>query len=357
MTLVSQMSVLGRLRRRRSAPWMLLAALSVVFMSTAASCQLTGTSVSAGERIEREIQVAGLTREYILHTPREMNDREPHKVLFVFHPGGAQAAFMENNAAFHTAAGAEDFVVVYPEGVSRTFNAGVCCGLALEQGVDDVAFFRAMMKDIASIIPIRNKAYLTGFSNGAMLTYRLICEAPQLVAAAVPFAGAVPMNNCVSGHKVPVMHLNGGSDSQSLYGGERNTPSRFPSTSRFLTPPLEALGAIARRNGCTTTLEAGDSIPAIDANCERYAGCPGDAPVRMCVIPELGHAWPGSGGSQFGGMMGGENGNNGFRQFPGRMGNFRREGSFNAADMSERLGPFRPELDGTGPIIQFLRRF
>ena len=331
--------------------WMMIPALAVALAMTLMMSILMSAPADATDRMERTVRVNGKSREYVLHMPRTQTDGHKHPILFVFHPGGAQAGFMEENAPFYTTPGAEDYVVVYPEGVGRTFNAGVCCGSALERGVDDVAFFKAMMADVGSIVAIREEAYVTGFSNGAMMTYRLVCEVPQMIAAAVPYAAAVPMDNCVSGKPVPLMHLNGGADTQALYGGPRKTPSPFKKTAKNLTPPLEALGAVARRNACSQEMIPARSIPAMDADCERFSGCPTSAPVLMCVIPDLGHAWPGSGDSS-------ELAGSGTRRprLFDRLGR-NKDAAAGENELTDRFGPYRPELDATGSIVAFFNRF
>ena len=81
----------------------------------------------------------------------------------------------------------EHFIAVYPNGTGRgrflVWNAGTCCGRAPLQGIDDVGFVRAMIDDLAKRTPIdRTRIYATGLSNGAMMTYRIAAEAPDLVA-------------------------------------------------------------------------------------------------------------------------------------------------------------------------------
>ena len=83
---------------------------------------------------------------------------------------------------FTPKASAEGFIVVYPDGTSRrapllTWNAGHCCGYAMEQRVDDVAFISALIEDLAARFPIdRKRIYVTGMSNGAMMAHRLGSE-------------------------------------------------------------------------------------------------------------------------------------------------------------------------------------
>lgn len=309
---------------RRSRTLGPLLVLALLFAAAAALL----APITAGAD-ERTVSVGGESRSYILHLPRTESGR-PHPVLVAFHPGGATADWMERTAPFHLAPGAEDYVVVYPEGTRRTFNAGVCCGTAVERGVDDVAFFRAILADLRTIVSIRDKAYVTGFSNGAMMNFRLMCEAPELIAAAAPFAGSAPMDNCVSGYSIPVLYMNGSEDRVALEGGRRQVISRFQSTSPTLTDPRDALAAVARRNSCGNSMGADLRIDVIDSTCESFQGCPQGAPVRFCVIPGLGHAWPGGAEPR---------------------------GRLRQAMAEERFGPYRPELNGTGTVVWFFNQY
>lgn len=305
-----------------------LVALSLALVIATAALFVAPLPVDASERVERSVRVGGMNRSYIVHMPRN-RDASPHRVLMAFHPGGATAEWMESTSAFHRAGATEGYVVVYPEGFRRTFNAGVCCGLAVERGVDDVAFFRAIMEDLRSVLPIQDRAYVTGFSNGAMMNFRLMCEVPGMIAAAAPFAGSAPMDNCVSGHRIPVLYMNGSEDRVALEGGQREVTSRFDSTSDTLTNPREALAAIARRNSCGSSMRRGLRIDAIDSTCEAFEGCPAGAQVRFCVIPRLGHAWPGASEPR---------------------------GRLRQAIAGERFGPFRPDLNGTGTVAWFFNQ-
>jgi polyhydroxybutyrate depolymerase len=285
-----------------------------------------------GERLERQVTVDGVERTYTLFMPREqVAPGENYPILFAFHPALASGLFMEETAPFHIASGTETFAVVYPDGYEKTFNVGGCCGAAYEAGVDDVAFFKAMMEDVATMLPIRSQAYVTGFSNGALLTYRLMCDVPELIAAAVPYAGAIRMDDCASLRSVPVMHVNGGADAMTLTGTVDKTSSRYKNTAAVLTTPYTALDAVAKRNGCDVTRTPSTGLPAMDATCEAYTGCSG-APVMMCIIPGLGHAWPGSGDAVAA--------SRGIR-----------------AKIAERTGPYRSELDSTGPIVDFFLQY
>jgi polyhydroxybutyrate depolymerase len=59
--------------------------------------------------------------------------------------------------------------VAYPQGLGSipTFNAGVCCGFAMQQNVDDVSYVRSIVATVSRLHTIdAQRVYATGFSNG-----------------------------------------------------------------------------------------------------------------------------------------------------------------------------------------------
>src|ERR1700731_1306959 len=67
-------------------------------------------------------------------------------------------------------ADAGHFLVAYPDGLMRAWNAGSCCGEPQRTNADDVAFITAMVGAIEQDMPIdRARIYATGMSNGAMM--------------------------------------------------------------------------------------------------------------------------------------------------------------------------------------------
>ena len=64
---------------------------------------------------------------------------------------------------------------------------------AHRDNIDDVGFISAlidlMIKDY-NMDP--NRVYMTGISNGAIMSYRLACEIPHKIAAIAPVDGNIP---------------------------------------------------------------------------------------------------------------------------------------------------------------------
>ena len=175
-----------------------------------------------------------LERSYILHVPPGSRDRAAPLVI-AFHGGGGRASGYREYAGLDAVADREGFLVVYPDGSGRlgrrllTWNAGRCCGSAMRDRVDDVGFVRALVEDVSTRIEIdRTRIYATGHSNGAMMSYRIGAEAPDLVAAIAPVAGALMLEAFDATHPMPVLHIHSVDDPRALYAGGLGPP--FPLT-------------------------------------------------------------------------------------------------------------------------------
>src|SRR3546814_14133819 len=76
---------------------------------------------------------------------------------------------MEEQTGLDAVADQHDFIVVYPDGVGRAWNAGSCCAKPMKEKIDDVGFVRAVIADVKHRYKIdATRIYGTGFSNGAM---------------------------------------------------------------------------------------------------------------------------------------------------------------------------------------------
>src|SRR5207302_2556094 len=110
-------------------------------------------------------------------------------------------------------AGQRGMVVVYPQGVGNSWNAGTCCGRAMDEHVDDVRYLRDLVREIESELCIdRARIYATGMSNGAIMSYRLACEASDIFAAIAPVDGAGGLPACAPKRPGPALALDGPRD-------------------------------------------------------------------------------------------------------------------------------------------------
>lgn len=164
----------------------------------------------------------------------------------------------DSASAFLTASGLLDWVdagaavVAAPltaPGLSPTsWNAGTCCDDAVRGGVDDVGLVAGVVSDVATRTGAdATRASVVGFSNGAMLGYRVACERPGLLTGLVAVAGA-RLVSCEQGGDAAVLHLHGDSDGAVPLEGtsrpgftDRPLPSAEESVASFPGARLEVL--------------------------------------------------------------------------------------------------------------------
>jgi pimeloyl-ACP methyl ester carboxylesterase len=104
-------------------------------------------------------------------------------------------------------------IVAYPQGVGLSWNAGSCCGRAQAEKIDDVRYARDLVRELESELCIdKSRVYATGMSNGAIMSYRLACEAADVFAAVAPVDGVEALRECSPRRPVPILAINGTSD-------------------------------------------------------------------------------------------------------------------------------------------------
>jgi polyhydroxybutyrate depolymerase len=247
----------------------------------------------------RTVEVEGVRRSYLVHVPPRYDPATATPVVLAFHGGAANADNMVVFSGLNEKADQAGFVVVYPAGSGRlqrllTFNAGNCCGHAAAANVDDVAFTRALLDDLAKVVNVdQRRVFATGMSNGAMMAYRLASELSDRIAAIAPVSGPMGTKECHPGRPVPVMHFHGDADEFAPFSGGKG---RGPSGTDFYSVQ-HSIDAWVEANGCDTT-------PTVTRLADRqddgttvrrvtYGSGKAGAEVVLVVVEGGGHTWPG----------------------------------------------------------------
>src|SRR5579862_2847672 len=171
-------------------------------------------------RVVRYVAVGLLSRRYVAWLPIPRRQKAAVPVVFAFHGERNTLEQMEAQTALHTARAATNLAIVYPEGYHMTWNAGGCCGDAMQAAIDDVRYVRRILDDLESVIKIdRRRIYATGFANGAMLCYHLACTMPDEIAAIAPVGGGMFATACTPRRPVAIFHLHGDADEWAPYHG------------------------------------------------------------------------------------------------------------------------------------------
>jgi len=243
----------------------------------------------------------GMTRFYLVHVPKSYHgQRVP--LLLALHGGGGSAEYQANDSKYRLIAKSEQagFIAVFPNGYSRfggrlaTWNAGGCCAGAVRNGSDDVGFIREVIHRVerqAAIDPRR--VFATGMSNGAMMSWRLACEAPEIRAIA-PVEGTDNTTHCTPARPVPVIEFHSLDDDMVPFNGGVG-PRSF--TRLDFTSVPATIAKWVRLNRADPAARRVLTVPG--AHCDLHPALRGGAPVELCVTDSGKHSWPGGGTQQF----------------------------------------------------------
>jgi len=214
-----------------------------------------------------------------------------------------------------------NFVLVIPEGISKSFNAKVCCGHAMKIKVDDVGFFRTIIADLTSRYSFVSDdlTYAVGFSNGGYLA----SYAATLFRAIAPISGyqyADDLTKITDNVPTGLFLHHASDDAHVRFGGCCSDPAMPPccckisaknTAPRTCTSATQAYDRWAEQvNGCTITdggnadthAGADDDYADTDVSivsytdemqgivCHTRQGC--QANTTMCVHKRGGHQAP-----------------------------------------------------------------
>jgi len=248
----------------------------------------------------RSLEVDARTRTYIVHVPLSYDGTKPFPVVLAFHGGGSNADQMIRFCGLNEKADEAEFIVLYPNGTGRfermlTWNAGNCCGYAMRNKVDDVAFVWALLDDLARVGKIDEKRiYATGMSNGAIISYFLASELSDRIAAIAPVAGPMGTETCNPKRPVPVMHFHGTDDEFAAFTG--GPGSKSVGRTNFYSVE-HSIQAWLKANGCpaepTVTKEPDKSDDGMTVIRKTYGPGKNGSEVILFVIEGGGHTWPG----------------------------------------------------------------
>jgi polyhydroxybutyrate depolymerase len=154
----------------------------------------------------------------------------------MFHGGGGRAKAAMWETGWPKKADREGFLAVFPEGTPpdpsrpgrftgnpQTWNDGSKRGIgAVERNVADVKFVSMMIEYLKGHFSVEDRRiYITGFSNGASMSFRLVRELPSVFAAVAPIAGADWLDAKEPDRSAPLLYITGKADPLNPFeGGE-----------------------------------------------------------------------------------------------------------------------------------------
>ncbi len=242
-----------------------------------------GVDPGANDRVWT-VQHDGRQREFKVHLPPNYDPQARTPVVINYHGRALNADAQINLSRMLEVSDAQGFIAVHPEGtgsLDRGWNAGLCCGDALRDEVDDVGFTRVMLDALESGLCVDSaRVYATGISNGGFMSHKLACELSDRITAIAPVAGTIVTFECEPSRPVPVFQFHGDDDRIVPYDGFAGIASVEVTTEGWL-----------ERNGCADTSEVFFDVD--DVICEAWSDCSPGGEVRLCTVRGGGHTWPG----------------------------------------------------------------
>jgi polyhydroxybutyrate depolymerase len=261
----------------RGLTWLTALALAVAALGATragASCQTN--TLAPGEFNAMSISFGGQTRTFNVHVPPSYTGKRAVPLVLDLHGFTITAADQANMSGFRQKSDQAGFIVVWPQGVSNSWNAFGCCGTALSQNVDDVGFLRALVARIATIGNVdHSRVYVTGHSNGGSMSHRLACQAADLFAAIAPvsFPLNVAASACHPSRPIPVIHFHGLDDNVVPYNGGGLLNFQAAQTSFANWKQIDGC------TGSATVLDLGSPN-----RCETFTTCNGGVHVGLCSL-------------------------------------------------------------------------
>lgn len=255
---------------------------------------LATTACAATQDLSQSATIDGQTRQWLVHLPPGYHAGNAVPLVVAFHGHGSSAAKMARMTRLDTVADKLDFIVVYAQGVDRSWAAGVNSP-ADQKGVDDVAFAGALLDRLEREYTINpSRIVFTGFSNGAHLVQRLGCRMAARLYAIVPVSGTLASSlqpGCHPARPLTVVAFHGTADPIDPYAGGH---IRLPGGGAVL-PVAVTIADWAQWDGCApkphTTI--GKAAGAIHLDRIDWAGCRDEVRVTLYRIVDGGHTWPG----------------------------------------------------------------
>ncbi len=256
---------------------------------------------------EFKLSSGGRDRTYSVHVPTGYDGFDRVPVVMMLHGGGGTGKGAAEETGWSAKADKERFLAVYPDALPKdpsrpgrfstnpqTWNDGSGRFGDEERKADDTGFLAAVIDAVIERFAADpDRVFVTGFSNGASMTFRAGAELADRVAAIAPFAGACWIEEPKPGRGVPLLYVTGDSDPLNpLEGGMPKTAKAgLPLGGREKPPVAESIRRWTAAIGCRAN-PAGDTDKDGLRTVSYLPGRDG-ADAVFVVVRGLGHAWAG----------------------------------------------------------------
>jgi polyhydroxybutyrate depolymerase len=271
--------------------WLLLGGALLIFAA------LSGFAAHA-RRTDKQaaLRVDGRERTYTYHLPSGYDGARAVPLVLALH--GRLGRGEERLSQLDKISDERGFLVVYPDGLDRSWADGRGDTPSDRKDVDDVKFLSKLIDQMEAEFKVHaSRIYVTGMSNDGFMSGRLACQLSDRIAAVAIVAASLSETVAASCHPeapVSVLVLQGTEDPLvPLAGGALGRKT----AAGVVRSHDATVAEFAKLDGCSNgpkkeriSDHEGDGT-TIDVAI--YSGCAGESEVRGYVVNGGGHAWPG----------------------------------------------------------------
>ncbi len=243
-------------------------------------------------------------RTYLVHVPRTYDGATRVPVLVVLHGGGGSAEFGYRVHGWTDLSERRGCLVVFPEATAedptqpaavrenpRIWNDGSRRSAVARRNVDDIGYLAAVLDEVQATFAVdSDRIFVTGFSNGASMSFRVGIELADRVAAIAPVSGHLCLENPRPARPLSMLYMIGLADPINPFAGGATIS---PWGSRRVKPPvMDSIGTWVR------LIQASDEPELLrDSDGVRQVRFgPGETgcEVQLHTIEGQGHEWAGA---------------------------------------------------------------
>jgi polyhydroxybutyrate depolymerase len=260
----------------------------LVFACASAPRHRGAVSLSRGE-----LELGGRTRTFWYWKPEGAG---PFALVVGLHGRLGDGQSQQTLTHFSELAAAEKFIVVFPDGYSRSWHDARDKGPAAEEQIDDVAFISQLIdRALEKFSADEKRVFVMGMSNGAFMSNTVACRLSEKIAAIGAVTGGVSanlQNSCEPKRALSVALVMGTQDPLVPFGGgeirgDRGAILSAEDSAKFWAQKFSCAAPVA------SALPDLDTDDGTRTSLSKFADCSEGNEVRLYAVEGGGHTWPG----------------------------------------------------------------
>ena len=235
-------------------------------------------------------------RPALVYVPRDYDPSIEYPLVVLLHGYGAGGGAENLYLGLSNQTTAEQFILLVPNGTTDNVGSAFWNSdpIRSSEEVDDVAYLRRLIDEAKANFRVDpRRVYLFGHSNGGFMSYRMACDASDVITAIASLNGMPPEDpsECDPERPVSVLQIHGTLDDSVIYTGEATDDgSGYPSAPDAVERFAEAAGCDIDASEVGDPLDLDEELAGNETTVLEYeAGCRRGLRAALWTIEGGGH--------------------------------------------------------------------